>query len=186
MTTMKISHHVRLHLPKRDQPPYRDAGKGKKQRADPPPPPADKESSSEEEDFQEVPQTPDEQEEPQPYEQEELEPLEQEQPQPRKSGRERKIPVKPGNVYGEQRNPTEILRDHGKMPGWQQQTSGEPSRSRDSPELQTEQDPAPSSDHTPPGDDSPSNGTSEEESSSTDHSDAESAHVAKLAPGRGR
>jgi len=29
----------------------------------------------------------------------------------RRSGRERRVPVKPGNIYGEQRNPTEIQRD---------------------------------------------------------------------------
>jgi len=29
----------------------------------------------------------------------------------RRSGRERRVPVKPGSIYGEQRNPTEIQRD---------------------------------------------------------------------------
>ena len=32
-------------------------------------------------------------------------------PPPRKSGRERKIPLKPGNIYGERRNPVDIERE---------------------------------------------------------------------------
>jgi hypothetical protein len=32
-------------------------------------------------------------------------------PPPRKSGREQKIPVRPGNIYGEKRNPIELQQD---------------------------------------------------------------------------
>ncbi len=32
-------------------------------------------------------------------------------PPPRKSGRERKVPLKPSNIYGERRNPVEIVQE---------------------------------------------------------------------------
>jgi len=53
-----------------------------------------------------------------PRQEQELPPAQrQPPPPPRKSGRERKVPTRPGNVYGEKRNPVDIKREIGRVPG---------------------------------------------------------------------
>ena len=53
-------------------------------------------------------------------------------PSPRRSGRERKVPTREGNVYGESRHPTDIFKDVEKETSWRNmvKTRSQPSRSR--------------------------------------------------------
>ena len=67
------------------------------------------------------------------------------QPPLRRSGRHREIPVRPGNVYGEKRTPTEIIRDVERQTYWKKTVEGS-SRSRNRPSVrQPELVPGPSS-----------------------------------------
>src|ERR1700761_6457129 len=50
---------------------------------------------------------------------------------PRRSARLRKIPARPGNVYGDSRHPTEIEKDVQRTRTWRKMTEGTPSSSRD-------------------------------------------------------
>jgi hypothetical protein len=56
------------------------------------------------------------------------------QPPPRRSGRHREAPVRPGNVYGEKRTPTEISRDVERQTYWKKTVEGS-SRSRNQPNV---------------------------------------------------
>ena len=62
----------------------------------------------------------------------------------RRSGRRREVPVRPGNVYGEKRTPTEIARDVEQQTYWKK-TVGESSRSRIPTTSRQQQVPGPSS-----------------------------------------
>ncbi len=68
---------------------------------------------------------------------------------PRRSGREGKIPVRKGNVYGETRHPTDIFKDIEKRESWKKmvETRGQPSRPRPAtvPLSRDERLPGPSS-----------------------------------------
>jgi hypothetical protein len=70
-------------------------------------------------------------------------------PPPRRSGRHRDAPVRPGNVYGEKRAPTDIIRDVERQTYWKKTVEGS-SRSRNRPTVrQPELVPGTSSQPTP-------------------------------------
>ena len=70
--------------------------------------------------------------------------------QPRRSGRVRKPPAKPDNVYGEHRNPTDIIRDVENKRKWKELVGEKPSRSRKAPQEALDKVPGPSRAQDPP------------------------------------
>ena len=51
-------------------------------------------------------------------------------PAPRRSARLRKVPIRPDNIYGDRRHPTEIEKDVERSRTWKRMTEPQPSRSR--------------------------------------------------------
>lgn len=78
----------------------------------------------------------------------------QPQPLPRRSGRERRIPSRPGNVYGEDRHPVQQHRDVQRMRQWRDIVGDVPGRSQPPSTTRQRQVPGPSTGH-PQRDDSP-------------------------------
>src|SRR6201984_2230440 len=79
-------------------------------------------------------------------------------PQPRRSQRNKRVPTRPGNVYGESRHPANIERDVRRTRTWKQMTESGPSRpgesstsepipqGKSSPDAQSENSPEPDED----------------------------------------
>ena len=86
-------------------------------------------------------------------------PVEQPAPpvEPRRSGRERKPVTRRGNVYGEQRMPTDIIKDIEKQGRWKEMTGQGKgsSQAKPGPSRQQKQVPGPSSAPQPPASDIP-------------------------------
>ncbi|KAH9015889.1 hypothetical protein EDB85DRAFT_1819591, partial [Lactarius pseudohatsudake] len=75
-------------------------------------------------------------------------------PLPRCSGRERRVPSRPGNVYGDDRHPVQQHRDVQRMRQWRNLVGDEPGRSQPPSTTRQRQFPGPSTGH-PQRDDSP-------------------------------
>ncbi|KAI5821610.1 hypothetical protein K523DRAFT_383662, partial [Schizophyllum commune Tattone D] len=58
---------------------------------------------------------------------------------PRRSTRECQIPFRPNNIYGERRNPTDIIRDIKNSRGWKQMLGQDPGSFRSNPAPSNEQ-----------------------------------------------
>ncbi|THH23200.1 hypothetical protein EUX98_g7976 [Antrodiella citrinella] len=71
-------------------------------------------------------------------------------PQPRHSGRERRPVNRPGNVYGERRNPVDQFKDVECMGKWKEIVGEQPSSSRNAPQLIQDKVPRPNLDHPNP------------------------------------
>src|SRR5487761_1184924 len=102
--------------------------------------------------------------------------LQSRSPPPRRSERLRRPPTRPGNVYGEQRHPTEIERDIGRTRQWERMTGSQPStpESREDPLEYRDLNPDPqgSDTHPPP---SPPDGDESSEKENSESSSGDNA-----------
>ncbi|THH27330.1 hypothetical protein EUX98_g6847 [Antrodiella citrinella] len=71
-------------------------------------------------------------------------------PQPRRSGREQRPVYRPGNVYGERRNPVDQFKDVERMGKWKEIVGEQPSSSRNAPQSIQDKVPGPNLDHPNP------------------------------------